>query len=78
MTATFWMSVMSFVPRVMSEAAEKRLMSASENESTRENSFSRRVKPILAAVREARKPTAMAATMPSAASPSIWAPVRRR
>ncbi len=68
---------MSLVPRVMSEAAEKRPIS-SEKATTRPNSFVRSVRPTLAAVREAMNPTATATAMPKAASPSMSAPVRRR
>ena len=41
LTDTFWMSWMSLVPRVMSEAAENRPMSPSVNDTTRENSAER-------------------------------------
>ena len=78
MTVTIWMSWMSLVPRVMSEAAEKRPISFSEKATTRPNSFVRSVRPTLAAVREAMNPTATATAMPKAASPSMSAPVRRR
>ena len=78
MTVTICTSWMSFVPRVMSEAAEKLCTSASENDTTRRNSFERSVAPTLAAVREAMKPTSTAATMPRAASPNIKRPMRTR
>ena len=69
---------MSFVPRVMSEAAEKLCTSASENDTTWRKSFARSVAPTLAAVREAMKPTRMATAMPSAARPSMVRPIRTR
>ncbi len=78
MTVTICICWMSFVPRVMSEAAEKLCTSASENDTTWRNSFARSVAPTFAAVREAMKPTSTAATMPSAARPSIMKPTRRR
>ena len=53
MTVTIWICWTSLVPRVMSEAAEKRWTSASENPTTRSNSRPRSVRPILAAAREA-------------------------
>ena len=39
MVHTFWMRVTSLVPRVMSEAAENRLISASEKATTRANTM---------------------------------------
>ena len=78
MTVTICTSWMSFVPRVMSEAAEKLCTSASENDTTWRKSFARSVAPTLAAVREAMKPTRMATAMPSAARPSMVRPMRTR
>ena len=78
MTTTIWMSWMSLVPRVMSEAAENRWISASENATTWLNSLARNVAPTFAAVREATRPTSTAAAMPSAAMPSMVRPMRTR
>lgn len=46
MVHTFWMRVTSLVPRVMSEAAENRLISASEKATTRANRRRRKSRPI--------------------------------
>ncbi len=75
---TIWMSWISLVPRVISDAAEKRPISASEKRTTFENSRRRRSRPIPAPVREATNPTATLSTMLHAAKPSMAAPVAIR
>ncbi len=74
MVHTFWMSTTSLVPRVMREAAEKRLMSPSEKATTWENSRRRTSRPMAAPVREATRETAASKTMAAAATPSISSP----
>ncbi len=74
MTSTVWICVMSFVPRVMSDAAENDWISASENDTTRANSRSRSFAAMPAAVREAISPTSTDATTIRAVTPSIFTP----
>ena len=78
MVHTFWMSTTSLVPRVISEAAENRLISASEKATMRPNSWLRRSRPMAAPVREATKLTATSSTMAAAATASMARPVRAR
>ena len=78
MTVTICTSCTSLVPRVISDAALKDWISASEKPTTWLNRRLRRLRPTLAAVRDAKKPTMTAMTMPSAARPSIFAPVATR
>ena len=78
MVHTFWMRVTSLVPRVMSEAAENWLISASEKATTRANRRRRKSRPILAPVRADTKPAATSRTMEPAAASSMRPPMRRR
>ena len=78
MTITIWICWISLVPRVIREAAENDWISASEKETTFSNRRSRKPRAVLAAVRDARKPTAMEAIIINAATPNIWAPNQTR
>ena len=77
-TRTVCIWVMSLVPRVMSDAAEKDCTSASENETTRANRRSRSFAAMPAAVREAMSPTSTETTTINAVTPSILAPTVTR
>ena len=66
------------VPRVIRDAAENAWTSASEKASTRANKRSLSSRATLAAVREARNPTAMEASIMTAATPSIFAPIENK
>ena len=66
---------MSFVPRVMSDAAEKRSISASENETTFLNRALRTSRAIFAAVRDAMRATNTEAITMTAVMPSMRAPI---
>ena len=66
-----WICWISLVPRVISEAAEKRCTSASENDMTFVNSFVRSSRPIFAPVRDATKPTSVEMTTDPSTKPII-------
>ena len=77
-TATICTCWMSLVVRVISEAVEKRSVSAWEKSMTLANTCPRRSRPMAADTREARKPTEMAAAAISRATSSISPPVVSR
>ena len=72
---TCWMSL---VVRVISDAVEKRSVSALEKLMTLPNTCRRRSRPTAADTRLARKPTEMAAAAISSATSSISPPVVSR
>ena len=70
-TVIVWICWMSLVARVMSEAALKRWMSASENATTRAYMRLRSVRPTLAPVRVASRFSMTLTTTPPATSASM-------